>query len=61
MQGTLDRAATEVEEIAVPLTESMQQMQGALLELIDACLFDLRRANPTVGVAAILPHTAPCR
>ena len=55
VQATIDRVPMEVDELAVPLTDNMRQIQAALLELIDTCLFDLRRANPTV------PGAAPCR
>ena len=58
VQATIDRVPMEVDELAVPLTDEMRAIQGALLELIDSCLFDLRRANPTVGGRSVPSHRA---
>ena len=44
----MDRAPLNVLEVTIPLTPAMREIHSALLELIDTCLFELRRANPTV-------------
>jgi hypothetical protein len=62
VQGTLDRVPLAVEEWAVPLTPALSTIQASLLALLDGCLYDLRRAHPSVRAlshpfAPTHPHT----
>lgn len=39
-----------VTELAIPLTPQMEKIQKALLECIEVCLSELKRANPTLDM-----------
>lgn len=47
--STMERHAVDVVEMYVQLTPSMLACQTALLDLIDACIKELRRCNVTVS------------
>lgn len=44
----LDRHKPEVVELHVSLTPAMRAIQSAILELMSACLKELKRYNPTL-------------
>lgn len=48
MNAALDRHKPEVVELHVSLTPAMRAIQSAILELMSACLKELKRYNPTL-------------
>jgi DNA excision repair protein ERCC-4 len=47
-----------VVELTIPLTNQMQKIQNALLECIEVCLQELKRANPTLDMEEWTPDAA---
>lgn len=44
----LDRHKPDVVELHVPLTPAMRSIQSSILDIINACLKELKRYNPTL-------------
>jgi DNA excision repair protein ERCC-4 len=49
IKSSSDTASKEVIELRQPMTERMKQIQGAIIECLDACLGELRRAHTSVS------------
>jgi hypothetical protein len=50
ISGELERAKIDLVEYHQPLSERMEIIQQAILEVIDACLSELKRSNYFAGV-----------
>ncbi|RKP23345.1 hypothetical protein SYNPS1DRAFT_30917 [Syncephalis pseudoplumigaleata] len=58
VKASLDAGAKEVVELRQPMTERMKQIQGAIIECLDACLGELRRSHTSLDVEQLTVENA---
>ena len=54
----LEKSKLDVVELRIPLTSSMRNIQVSILELIEACLQELRKTNPDLDLSEVAIENA---
>ncbi|KAI8914895.1 hypothetical protein DFJ77DRAFT_463850 [Powellomyces hirtus] len=58
VMNNIEQGKVELHECKVKLTQSMKEIQAALIDCIDQCLAELRRTNPTIDAEELTVENA---
>ena len=61
VSACFDKHRVDVVELHLHMTPTMKACQTSLLDLIDACIKELRRANPAVGPSVTIIADQKCK